>query len=56
MQELIEKFQGTIYFKLAISICIIIIAIILYKIILHIFAKGEKLYSKDGELKKKRAK
>ena len=55
MQELIEKFQGTIYFKLAISICIIIIAIILYKIILHIFAKGEKLYSKDGELKKKRA-
>ena len=55
MQELIEKFQRTIYFKLAISICIIIIAIILYKIILHIFAKGEKLYSKDGELKKKRA-
>ena len=55
MQEFIEKYQDTLYFKLGISLIVIIIAIILYKIILHIFAKSEKLYSKDGEVKKKRA-
>lgn len=55
MQEFIEKYQDTIYFKLGISLIIIIIALILYKVVLHIFAKSEKLYTKDGEVKKKRA-
>ena len=55
MQEFIEKYQNTIYFKLGISLIIIILAIIVYKIILHIFAKSEKLYKNGDEVKKKRA-
>ena len=55
MQELIEKYENTIYFKIAVSMLIILIAVIIYKIILHIFAKSEKLYKNGDEVKKKRA-
>ena len=55
MQEFIEKYENTIYFKIAISVFIILIAIIIYKIVLHLFAKSEKLYKDGDEIKKKRA-
>ena len=55
MQEFIEAYKDTIYFKIAVSIIVIIVAIILYKIILHIFAKSEKIYTKGDQIKKKRA-
>ena len=55
MQEFIEAYKDTIYFKIAVSIIVIIVAIILYKIILHIFAKSEKIYTKGDQIKKKKA-
>lgn len=55
MQEFIEAYKDTIYFKIAVSLIVIIVAIILYKIILHIFAKSEKIYTKGDQIKKKRA-
>ena len=55
MQEFIETYKNTIYFKIAISVMVVIVAIIIYKLILHIFAKSEKIYTKGDQIKKKRA-